>query len=108
MINSLESRKTSARAVAVMAKDDPFLLAVWRIAFFGEKGSLHKKVIKIAFSKSGHRLPEKEHLEMLAGLPPVSLPEVNLSEWSTVLDEIPKSLERDLKYRGFLTEKTAY
>jgi hypothetical protein len=25
-----------------------------------------------------------------------------------VLDEIPKSLERDLKYRGLLTEKTSY
>ncbi len=108
MINALESRKTSARAVAVRTKDDPFMLAAWRIAFFGEKGALHKKVIKIAFSKTGHRLPEKEHLEMLSGLPPISLPEVNLGEWIPVLEEIPKSLERDLKYRCLLTEKTAY
>ena len=45
---------------------------------------------------------------MLVGLPPVSLANINLLEWSTVLDEIPKSLERDLKYRGLLTEKTSY
>ncbi|MBC7429627.1 MAG: DEAD/DEAH box helicase family protein [Bacteriovorax sp.] len=108
MINTIESRKNLSRAVAVRAKDDAFLLVVWRISFFGEKGSLSKKIIKIAFSKSGHRLPEKEHLDMLVGLPPVSLANVNLLEWSTVLDEIPKSLERDLKYRGLLTEKTSY
>jgi superfamily II DNA or RNA helicase len=108
MISSMESRKNSARAVAVRAKDDQFMLVVWRIAFFGEKGSLAKRIIKIAFSKSGHRLPEKEHLEMLSGFPPVSLADVNISEWNLVLDEIPKSLERDLKYRGLLTEKTSY
>lgn len=108
MIGSMETRKPSARAVAVRAKDDPFLLVVWRISFFGEKGSLSRRIIKIAFSKSGHRLPEKEHLEMLTGIPPISLQDVNISEWSSVLDEIPKSLERDLKYRGLLTEKTSY
>lgn len=108
MMNSLESRKIAGRAVGVRAKDDPFLLAVWRIAFFGEKNSVHKKIIKIAFSKSGHRLPEKEHLEMLVGLPPVSINEIKLSEWESVLDEVPKALERDLKYRGFLTDKTSY
>jgi len=104
----LDLRKNSSRAVAVRAKDDPFLLVVWRIAFFGEKGALTKKIIKIAFSKTGHRLPEKEHLEMLLGMPPVTLSSVNLLEWSSVLDEIPKSLERDLKYRGLLTDKTSY
>ena len=108
MMDSLERRNISSRAVAVRAKDDPFLLAVWRIAFFGEKNSVHKKVIKIAFSKSGHRLPEKEHIEMLLGLPPVSINEIKLSEWNVVLEEVPRALERDLKYRGFLTEKTSY
>ncbi len=108
MIGAMESRKTSARAVAVRAKDDPFLLVVWRIAFFGDKGSLARRIIKVAFSKTGHRLPEKEHLEMLVGIPPISLNDVNISEWTSVLDEIPKSLERDLKYRGLLTEKTSY
>lgn len=108
MMGAMESRKTSARAVAVRAKDDPFLLVVWRIAFFGDKGSLSRRIIKIAFSKTGHRLPEKEHLEMLTGIPPISIHDVKISEWTSVLDEIPKSLERDLKYRGLLTEKTSY
>lgn len=45
---------------------------------------------------------------MLMGIPPISINDVNISEWTSVLDEIPKSLERDLKYRGLLTEKTSY
>lgn len=66
MMGAMESRKASARAVAVRAKDDPFLLVVWRIAFFGDRRlSTSRRIIKIAFSKTGHGYLKKNILKCL-------------------------------------------
>ena len=75
---------------------------------FGEKNSITQKIIKIAFSKSGHRLPEKVHLEKLMSLAPISMNDVKIDDWVGTLDQIPKSLETDLKYMGYLSENTSY
>jgi hypothetical protein len=108
MIKSLDLRAATARAVAIRAKDDPFLLLAWRVNLFGDRGSVQRKVIKLALSKSGHRLPEKEHLDFLAALPPVHLSSVNISKWDSIIESVPSALERDLKYRGYLTGNTSY
>jgi superfamily II DNA or RNA helicase len=108
MMNSLDTRPVAARAVAVRTKDDPFLLLSWRISLFGERGSILRKVVKLALSTSGHRLPEKEHLDFLGGLPPVHVSSINLDHWPAVLDSASAALERDLKYRGLLTGNTSY
>ena len=108
MMKMLDARPISTRAVAVRSKDDPFLLLSWRISLFGEKGSVHRKVVKLALSKSGHRLPEKEHLDFLGGLPPVHLSPSDFDQWLPILDTVPAALERDLKYRGLLTGNTSF
>lgn len=108
MTKSLERRDVAARSVAVRAKDDPFMLAVWRVSLFGDKGSTTRKVVRLAFSKTGHRLPEKEHLDMLQSLPPIPMSDVNTSSWDTVVDHIPSALEKDLKYRGLLSANTSF
>ena len=108
MIKTLDARPVTARAVAVRSKDDPFLLLAWRVNLFGDRGSIHRKVVKLALSKTGHRLPEKEHLDFLGGLPPVHLSDADLSPWLSVLDSVPEALERDLKYRGLLTGDRSY
>jgi superfamily II DNA or RNA helicase len=108
MAKSLERRDVAARSVAVRAKDDPFMLAVWRVSLFGDKGSTTRKIVRLAFSKTGHRLPEKEHLDMLQSLPPIPMSEVNADSWDSVVEHIPSSLEKDLKYRGLLTANTSF
>ncbi len=108
MAKSLERRDVAARSVAVRAKDDPFMLAVWRVSLFGDKGSTTRKIVRLAFSKTGHRLPEKEHLDMLQSLPPIPMSEVNTNSWDSVVEHIPSSLEKDLKYRGLLTANTSF
>ncbi len=108
MMKALDLRTTTARAVAVRSKDDPFLLLTWRVNLFGDRGSVNRKVIKLAFGKSGHRLPEKEHLDFLAGLPPIHLSSINIQDWDSVIEGVPSALERDLKYRGLLTGGRSY
>lgn len=108
MTKALERRDIAARSVAVRAKDDPFMLAVWRVSLFGDKGSTTRKVVRLAFSKTGHRLPEKEHLDMLQSLPPIPMSDVNTSSWDSVVDHIPSALEKDLKYRGLLSANTSF
>lgn len=108
MIRALDERPLTARAVTVRAKDDPFLLAVWRLSLFGERGSTQRRVIRLAFSKSAHRLPEKEHLDMLLSLPPIPMSEFRPDVWNSVLEQIPASLEKDLRYRGLLTSGTSF
>lgn len=108
MARNLERRDVAARSVVVRAKDDPFMLVVWRVSLFGDKGSTTRKVVRLAFSKTGHRLPEKEHLDMLQSLPPIPMSEVNAALWDGVVDHIPASLEKDLKYRGLLTGNTSF
>lgn len=108
MIQKIEDREVAARAVAVRAKDDPFMLVVWRVSLFGEKGSTVRRVIRLAFSKTGHRLPEKEHLDMLHSLPPIPMSEVKFETWDKIIEHIPSSLEKDLKYRGLLGGNTSF
>ena len=108
MTSTLERRDVSSRSVAVRAKDDAFMLAVWRVSLFGERGATTRKVVRLAFSKTGHRLPEKEHLDMLQSLPPIPLSELKIDEWTNVVEHIPSALEKDLKYRGLLTANTSY
>lgn len=108
MTNNLERRDVASRSVAVRAKDDPFMLVVWRVSLFGDKGSTTRKIVRLAFSKTGHRLPEKEHLDMLQALPPIPMSDVNIKAWDSVVEHIPASLERDLKYRGLLTRNTSF
>lgn len=108
MTSTLEQREVSSRSVAVRAKDDAFMLAVWRVSLFGERGATTRKVVRLAFSKTGHRLPEKEHLDMLHSLPPIPLSELKIDEWNNVVEHIPSALEKDLKYRGLLTANTSY
>jgi superfamily II DNA or RNA helicase len=108
MIKGLERRDVASRSVVVRAKDDPFMLVVWRVSLFGERGSTARKVIRLAFSKTGHRLPEKEHLDLLRSLPPIPMSEVKPEAWDSIIEHIPASLEKDLKYRGLLAGNTSY
>lgn len=108
MTSTLERRDVASRSVAVRAKDDAFMLAVWRVSLFGDKGSTSRKVVRLAFSKTGHRLPEKEHLDLLQSLPPIPLSELKIDDWANVVEHIPSALEKDLKYRGLLTASTSY
>lgn len=108
MTKALERRDVASRSVVVRAKDDPFMLVVWRVSLFGDKGSTTRKVVRLAFSKTGHRLPEKEHLDMLQSLPPIPMSAVNTEAWDSVVEQIPSSLEKDLKYRGLLTGNTSF
>jgi SNF2 family DNA or RNA helicase len=108
MTKSLEKRDVAARSVAVRAKDDPFMLVVWRVSIFGDRGSLARKIVRLAFSKTGHRLPEKEHLDLLQSLPPIPLSELKAEAWDAIIENIPSSLEKDLKYRGLLTGNKSY
>lgn len=108
MMRRLDSRSDTGRAVAARAQDEPFALMIWRIGLFGEKGSVQRRVLRLALSPTGHRIPEKEHLDRLVGLSPVHVGTLNLSSWEDVLDSAPAALERDLKYRGMLTGSTSY
>jgi hypothetical protein len=108
MTSVLERRDVASRTVAVRAKDDAFMLAVWRVSLFGDKGATSRKVVRLAFSKSGHRLPEKEHLDLLQSLPPIPQSDLKIDEWTNVVDQIPSALEKDLKYRGLLTASTSF
>jgi superfamily II DNA or RNA helicase len=108
MMKALDSRGTNARAVAVRSKDEGFLLTVWRVSLFGERGTVQRRIVRMALSNSGHRIPEKEHLDLMKGLGPVHMADTVLSPWLTVLDSVPSVLERDLKYRGLLTGDRSY
>jgi hypothetical protein len=94
--------------VAVRTNDEPFILFIWRVGLFGEKNSLNKRIVKLALGKSGHRLPEKEHIEMLGTLAPIHINSIDLNSWLNISEEVPTYLERDLKYRGLLTNNTSY
>lgn len=104
----LSSRKSNELAVAVRSPDEPFLLLAWQINFFGEKNTIIRKFIKLAVSNSGRRLPEKEYLGYTSNLSPISVDDATLAEWMPIVESIPETLERDLKYRGLLSSEVSY
>lgn len=108
IVTRLNQRSPIERAVAVRSPDEPFLMVALILSLFGERNTVTKKFTKLAISKDGRRLPEKEHLDHIGALAPVNLAEVDLNLWRLLVDRIPELLEKDLKYRGLLSGGTAY
>jgi hypothetical protein len=108
IVKRLHQRSPADRAVAVRSPDEPFLLVTLVLSLFGERNTVTRKLTKLAISKDGRRLPEKEHLDHLDALSPVDLNEFDAGIWQPVVDFVPELLERDMKYRGLLSSGASY
>ena len=108
IIAKLGQRPWSERSAAVRSPDEPFLMVALVLSLFGERNTVTKKFTKLALSKEGRRLPDKEHLDQLEVLAPVDIAKIELNVWRPVADRIPELLEKDLKYRGLLGGGAAY
>ncbi len=104
----LAGRGSNQRAVAVRTPDESFLLVTLVLSLFGERNTVTKKFTKLAISKDGRRLPDKEHLDRLEALTPFDVSKINLDVWRPIVDRIPEILEKDLKYRGLLSGGASY
>jgi superfamily II DNA or RNA helicase len=108
IMKRLDSREWSKKGVAVRSPDEPFLLVALVLSLFGERNTLTKKFTRLAVSKDGLRLPDKEHLDHLESFAPVDISNIDLAPWRAICHRVPEILERDLKYRGLLSGGAAF